>query len=82
MSDRLDVRRMLLARGWAEQEGALVLSKGGAEWACTGCRDSALTARTTGRRTGNAPSWTVDFGADVPARVIVAMAEEAAEVSP
>ncbi|MEX5711886.1 hypothetical protein AB1484_27225 [Parafrankia sp. FMc6] len=75
MSDRLDVRRMLLARGWDEKSTGMIC-KGDAVWAPWGSGDSALTSSGRGPRRQR---WTVDFGRDVPARVIVAMAEAAAE---
>lgn len=75
MSQRGDVRRMLLARGWDEGEYA-VLHKAGATWAGIARGDSALSGQ------GRAPwcqQWTVGFNRDVPARVIVAVCEAAAE---
>lgn len=75
MTERLDVRRMLLARGWTEEEHGLLV-KGGASWAATNdCGDSSLSGPA---RHGD--QFTFDFPGDVPARVIVAAAEAAAEV--
>lgn len=71
MSERRDVRRMLLARGW--EENGSVLSKGTVHWCPynNGCGDSGL--QDDGRK-----SYSIEFNADVPARVIVATAEAAA----
>ncbi|GCD44127.1 hypothetical protein [Streptomyces paromomycinus] len=77
MSERLDVRRMLLARGWTEKRSGLLM-KGGACWAVTNdCGDSSLSGPRRGRCDGQ---FTFDFPGDVPARVIVSAAEAAAEV--
>ncbi|MEU7149141.1 hypothetical protein AB0B15_14065 [Streptomyces sp. NPDC045456] len=77
MSERLDVRRMLLARGWTEKRHGL-LEKGGASWAAVNdCGDSSLSGPRRGRPDDR---FTFDFPGDVPARVIVAAAEAAAEV--
>lgn len=72
MSERLDVRRMLLQRGWTEDaEGGL--RKADAFWgAFNNCGDSGLSA--PGRRSSRC---TVTFEADVPARIIVATCEAA-----
>ncbi|MFK8850431.1 hypothetical protein [Streptomyces sp. Ac-502] len=76
MSERLDVRRMLLARGWTEKRHGLLV-KGDASWAATNdCGDSSLSGPARGR----GDRFTFDFPGDVPARVIVAAAEAAAEV--
>lgn len=77
MSDRLDVRRMLLRRGWTEDRGELcLLRKNGSVWAASGAGDSSVSGPSS--RGG---LWTVGFDYTVPARVIVATCEAAA-VSP
>lgn len=61
---------MLLRRGWTEDRG--LLRKNGAVWAATNnSGDSGLDGRD--RKYG------VDFASSVPARVIVATCEEAAQ---
>lgn len=72
MSERLDVRRMLLKRGWTEDRDLWpVLRKGGAHWAATNNKgDSGLG--------GPGGKFTVPFDSYVPARVIVAACEAAA----
>lgn len=71
MSQRLDVRRMLIKRGWAEdREGCL--RKGGALWASHNTvGDSGLD--------GPGQRYNIAFDSDVPARIIVAACEAAAE---
>ncbi|MFF7022979.1 hypothetical protein ACFY97_18500 [Streptomyces klenkii] len=65
---RQDVRRMLLARGWA-QDDEFILRKDGALWTETnGCRASGL----------DGVGYTIEFAGSVPARVIVAACEAAA----
>lgn len=78
MSRRGDVRRMLLARGWAEGEYA-VLRKNGATWAGVGTGDSALSGPDRGRPGRTRGTWTVDFPGGVPAQVIVAACEATAD---
>ncbi len=69
MSERLDVRRMLLRRGWTEGRD-LMLRKNGALWAVgSDCGDSGLDAPDG--------KWSVAFDSGVPARVIVAACEAA-----
>lgn len=71
MSLRLDVRRMLLARGWKQEDG-WVLKKGTVLWCPQNDRgDSGL--QDDGRR-----HYSIEFNGDVPARIIVATAEAAA----
>jgi hypothetical protein len=77
VSARGDVRRMLLRRGWTEGEYA-VLRKRAATWAGWSHGDSALSGPGRSRPGRQRSQWTVDFGADVPAAVIAAMAEAAA----
>jgi hypothetical protein len=73
MSERLDVRRMLLRRGWTEGRDRM-LRKNGALWTCINdCGDSGLDSPDK--------TWTVEFDSGVPARVIVAACEAAAEVA-
>jgi hypothetical protein len=74
MSERLDVRRMLLQRGWTEDaDGGL--RKADAFWAAfNNSGDSGVGG--PGRRGGRC---SVAFDADVPARIIVATCEAAAE---
>lgn len=75
MSQRLDVRRMLLRRGWTEDHEG-ILRKGHALWAPTNnSGDSGLDGR--GARGGRGPRYTVEFSGDVPARVIAATCEAA-----
>lgn len=72
MSDRLDVRRMLLRRGWTEHRHG-VIRKGHAVWAvANGAGDSFLDVPS---RRG---THVVEFPGGVPARVIVAACEAAA----
>ncbi|MFK8844747.1 hypothetical protein [Streptomyces sp. Ac-502] len=53
MSERLDVRRMLLARGWTEKRHGLLV-KGDASWAATNdCGDSSLSGPARGVATGS-----------------------------
>lgn len=73
--NRGDVRRMLLARGWAEERYA-VLRKGGACWAGLDGGDSCLSGQPRASRRGFG-QWTVDFPAGVPATVVVAACEAA-----
>ncbi|WP_159029689.1 hypothetical protein [Streptomyces marincola] len=75
MAERLDVRRMLLRRGWVE-DGHGVLRKDGAVFGSTGAGDAFLSGPGRGRR----GEWTADFPSGVCARVIVAAAEAAAGV--
>lgn len=73
MADRLDVRRMLLRRGWSEDGGLPpVLRKNGAVWAAF-AGDSQLD--------GPDGKYSIAFGARTPARVIVTACEEAARVN-
>jgi hypothetical protein len=74
MSLRLDVRRMLLRRGWTE--GAdLMLRKNGALWTTVNhCGDSGLDSPNR--------TWSVAFDSGVPARVIAAACEAAAQRPP
>ena len=77
MSERLDVRRMLLHRDWAEDYTLGPLRKGGAVWAVTNdCGDSGLSGR------GRKQTYTIEFPSHVPARVIVAACEAATEKAP
>lgn len=70
MAERLDVRRMLLRRGWTEGSDLSVLRKNGALWAVTSdAGDSGLDGRDQ--------KYTIAFDSGVPARVIVAACEEA-----
>lgn len=72
MSSRLDVRRMLLRRGWTEDREGF-LHKGGALWTATNnAGDSGVD--------GPGKRWSVTFDNDVPARIIVATCEAAATV--
>lgn len=75
MALRLDVRRMLLKRGWTEETGEVsLLRKNGSVWAAANhAGDSSVSGPTS--RGGE---WTVSFDAGVPARVIVATCEAAA----
>lgn len=75
MSERLDVRRMLLRRGWTEDRKLWpVLRKNGAHWAPTNnCGDSGFGAAEN--------EYTINFDSGVPARVIVAACEEAAKAT-
>ena len=67
MSHRLDVRRMLLKRGWTEDHDG-VLHKYGAIWAPVNqAGDSGIDAAGA--------AYGLGFNADVPARVITAVAE-------
>lgn len=75
MSDRLDVRRMLLRRGWTEDAAELcLLRKNGSVWAASGAGDSSVSGPTS-----RGDLWTVGFDNTVPARVIVATCEAAAQ---
>lgn len=77
MSLRLDVRRMLLKRGWTEESGELcLLRKEGSVWAATGRGDSSVSGPA-----GRGELWTVGFDNSVPARVIVATCEAAADTT-
>jgi hypothetical protein len=71
---RLDVRKMLLKRGWQEPKGwGRTMEKGRAVWATTNASgDSSLTAYRDGHS-----EFTLGFSSEVPARVIVAACEEA-----
>jgi hypothetical protein len=74
MSERLDVRRMLLRRGWTEDSDIVcLLRKSGCVWAAIGAGDSSVSGPSS--RGG---LWTVGFDNTVPARVIVATCEAAA----
>lgn len=75
MSQRLDVRKMLLKRGWREPRGiGRVAVKGDAVWAPSNDHgDSSLSARR-----GDQTMYTIGFASDVPTRVIVAACEAAA----
>jgi hypothetical protein len=59
MADRLDVRRMLLKRGWTEDRDG-VCRKASASWTPFGVGTAA---------------YDIALGTDVPARVITAIAE-------
>lgn len=74
MKLRLDVRRMLLKRGWSEPKGpGRTMEKGRAVWATiNACGDSSLTAYRNGRA-----EFTLEFTSSTPARVIVATCETA-----
>lgn len=73
MSDRGDVRRMLLKRGWTESNG--ILRKNGAAWTPTNYHgDSGLDAP--------GKAYFVPFTVDVPARIITAIAEIVAAGKP
>lgn len=76
MSRRLDVRNMLIDRGWEEPKGfGRTAEKGRAVWAPSNERgDSSLSAYRDGRA-----EFTIGFAGDVPARVIVAACEAAQE---
>lgn len=71
---RLDVRRMLLKRGWQEPKGiGRTMEKGRAVWAISNrYGDSSLTAFRDGRG-----EFTIAFTSEVPALVIVATCEAA-----
>jgi hypothetical protein len=71
---RLDVRRMLLARGWQEIDHGL-LSRNNVTVSYSGT-DVFVTG--LGARGSRA---TTDFPSSIPARVIVAMCESWADVS-
>lgn len=67
MAQRLDVRRMLLRRGWTEDHEG-ILRKNGALWCATNqSGDSGVEAAGC--------AYGVNFNADVPARIITAIAE-------
>ncbi|WP_062209496.1 hypothetical protein [Streptomyces sp. NBRC 109706] len=70
MSERLDVRRMLLRRGWTEDQHG-VLRKGGAVVGSTAAGDAFLTGPGRGRH----DEFTADFPSDTPAQVIPAATE-------
>lgn len=71
MGERLDVRRMLLRRGWTEGSDLCVLSKNGTVWAlANNAGDSGLDGRDG--------KYSIAFDSGVPSRVIVAACEEAA----
>jgi hypothetical protein len=73
MSERLDVRKMLVRRGWDEGSDQC-LRKNGALWvAINSSGDSGLD--------GPNQTYSVTFNADVPARIIVATCEAAAGVT-
>jgi hypothetical protein len=75
MAERLDVRRMLLRRGWTEDPGLGKLRKNGALWAVTNdSGDSGLD--------GCNQKYGIDFPSGVPARVIVAACEAASGETP
>lgn len=75
MSERLDVRRMLLRRGWTEDRGLGSLRKNGALWVVLNdCGDSGLD--------GLDRKYSVEFDSGVPARVIVGACEAAAGKAP
>ncbi len=72
MSERLDVRRMLLKRGW-EEHGRIggPLSKGRASWGTVNqSGDSSLSLYD-----GKYAEFTIEFPRPVPARLIVAACE-------
>ncbi|MFI6117442.1 hypothetical protein [Kitasatospora sp. NPDC051164] len=74
MSQRLDVRRMLLKRGWTEGPDGC-LRKGSALWVASNDNgDSGLD--------GADGAYSIPFIADVPARVITAIAETVANDHP
>lgn len=80
MSERLDVRRMLLRRGWTEGTDGC-LRKNGALWAAHNTAgDSGLDA--TGARGHHSQRWNITFDAGVPARIITATCEAAAAPEP
>ena len=68
MSNRLDVRRMLLARNWVEKDFGLLKKSG------TSVSVSGSDVFVTGPAKGGAGFTTVVI-ADAPARVIVALCE-------
>ncbi|MFV8127498.1 hypothetical protein [Streptomyces syringium] len=70
---RYDVRRMLIARGWA-QDGEWFMRKNNVLWTETAGRASGLD--------GPDGRYVVEFASDVPARVIVAACEAAANTGP
>lgn len=72
MGERLDVRRMLLCRGWTEHRHG-VFRKGRAVWAVG--NDSGDSFLDVPSRRG---THVVEFPNGVPARVVVAACEEAA----
>jgi hypothetical protein len=76
VSDRLDVRRMLLKRGWAEGPGRGTIRKNAATWAVVSDAGDGFLGGPS-RRGGE---YCVDFPSDTPARVIVAACEAAAGV--
>jgi hypothetical protein len=74
MSERLDVRRMLLRRGWTEDHEGF-LWRNGAMWtALNAAGDSGVTARER--------AYDIQFNGDVPARIITAIAETIANDRP
>lgn len=76
MSDRLDVRRMLLRRGWTEDPGLGAMRKNASTWAVGNDSGDGFLSGPS-RRGGE---YVVDFPSDTPARVIVAACEAAAGV--
>jgi hypothetical protein len=70
MSERLDVRKMLLRRGWVEGSGLCVLRKNGAVWALANSAGDSGVDGIHGK-------YSIAFDSGVPARVIVAACEEA-----
>lgn len=76
MSLRLDVRRMLLRRGWTEESGEVgLLRKNGSVWAATNYGGDSSVSGPSSR----GGLWTVGFDNSVPARVIVATCEAGAQ---
>lgn len=75
MAERLDVRRMLLRRGWTEAQLG-VIRKNGAVWSVVNdAGDSFLDGPARG---GKGRAFAAEFTGNVPARVIVAACEAAA----
>lgn len=74
MAGRLDVRRMLIRRGWQHRRGGyLAVEKGNVCWAPVNEHGDSSLSLYEDRRA----LFTVGFGGDVPARVIVAACEAA-----
>lgn len=76
MAERLDVRRMLLKRGWTQSSDFGPIRKNAATWAVTNNGGDGFLSGPS-RRGGE---YVVDFPSDTPARVIVAACEAAAGV--
>jgi hypothetical protein len=76
MDRRVDVRRMLLARGWQEDPKLwLLLRKGDLTWGSPNeYRDPSRSSAEGG--------WQIQFPGDEPARVIVAACETAGQPRP